>query len=224
MFYKIKLIYNKIRLNYFANDYNLDGNDAVRYNSLENVNKLNREISHFEKNLHNDMKFIEKIYPLVQKNINHIEDKVIDVGCGSGILVSKLIKDTALNNAFGCDFSSEKIIKCKAVHNISNFFVHDVYNKFDEKYDVIVCTEVLEHLENPDDALINLLSSLNPRGKLIISVPDGRKDIFSGHINFWSPESFNIYINKLVNTSCGEYDLQFHYIDFKNVCVIQVLS
>ena len=67
-----------------------------------------------------------------------------------------------------------------------------------------------------------MLKSLNTNGKLIISVPDGRIDTFSGHINFWSPESFKIFIEKTINyTEMGMYVVQFHYINNKNICIIK---
>jgi predicted methyltransferase len=30
--------------------------------------------------------------------------------------------------------------------------------------------------------------------RIVITVPDGRKDIFLGHINFWSSESFRVFL------------------------------
>jgi hypothetical protein len=55
---------------------------------------------------------------------------------------------------------------------------------------------VLEHLLYPGKALLNLVSAIKPGGGLLITVPDGRKDTYSGHINFWSPESWQIFIQE----------------------------
>ena len=40
-------------------------------------------------------------------------------------------------------------------------------------YDAIFCTEVLEHVSNPFDAIKNLFSSLKPKGLIFLSSPFG---------------------------------------------------
>ena len=60
--------------------------------------------------------------------------------------------------------------------------------EFKEPYDVIICSEVLEHLPNYKKALENLLSIANQR--VIITVPWGLSynvpgDPPIGHCNFW---------------------------------------
>lgn len=195
---------------------------AVEYNKLENVNNLNMCQNHFIKNVKNDSIFIEKIFPLIKKNINNYNLRILDVGCGSGVLVNKLIKENISHFAYGCDFSEQKINKCKEFYRSNNYFVHDIYTPLKEFYDVIICTEVLEHLQYPEDAIENLLRSINVAGKIIISVPDGRKDSFSGHINFWSPESFIIFINKCLNYNQDrQYNVKFDHISDKIICIIE---
>ncbi|EHQ34388.1 polysaccharide pyruvyl transferase family protein [Methanoplanus limicola] len=195
---------------------------AIKHNQLENVNKLNSNLNHFLKNIQSDTKFIEQIYPLIKKNIDNPDLEILDVGCGSGVLVNKLKKENVSKFVYGCDFSSEKIEKCKKIYQMDSFFVHDIYSLLNNLFDVIICTEVLEHLENPENALKNLLSSLKENGKLIISVPDGRKDTFLGHINFWSPESFKLFITKFANKD--KYEIYFYYISNKNICIIKDLN
>jgi len=34
------------------------------------------------------------------------------------------------------------------------------------------------------------------KGILLITVPNGRNDTFAGHINFWSPESWDVFIEE----------------------------
>lgn len=198
---------------------------AIEYNKLENVNKLNRCQNHFINNIKNDSFFIEKIFPIIKKNIDDYDLRILDVGCGSGVLVNKLINEKICNFVYGCDFSEEKINKCKEFYNFNNFFVHNIYDPLNDFYDVIICTEVLEHLEYPEEAIENLLRSIKVTGKLIISVPDGRKDSFLGHIHFWSPESFRIFINKCLNHNQErQYVLGFHHISDKIICVISKMS
>jgi 2-polyprenyl-3-methyl-5-hydroxy-6-metoxy-1,4-benzoquinol methylase len=58
-----------------------------------------------------------------------------------------------------------------------DFVVGDV-NKLltlfqEERFDVVVLSEVLEHLEEPGRALRSIATVLRPRGRLIITVPNG---------------------------------------------------
>ncbi|MHC4917529.1 MAG: class I SAM-dependent methyltransferase, partial [Planctomycetota bacterium] len=64
----------------------------------------------------------------------------------------------------------------------------------------------MEHLVDPAAAVENLLGMLESGGRLVLTVPDGREDSvpagsgsiesgsFSGHIHFWSPESWSIFL------------------------------
>jgi SAM-dependent methyltransferase len=75
------------------------------------------------------------------------------------------------------------------------------------KFDVVFLMQVLEHVVSPEYVIRMALKSLRPGGRLIITIPDGRTDrlpagefypqmnSYWGHINFWSIESWNIFIN-----------------------------
>jgi ubiquinone/menaquinone biosynthesis C-methylase UbiE len=58
----------------------------------------------------------------------------------------------------------------------------------DHNFDLVTCTETLEHLERPKEALQEMFRILKPGGHLVVTVPDGTKDDWSGHVNFWSAE------------------------------------
>lgn len=92
--------------------------------------------------------------------------------------------------------------------------VHDaLLEAVEEKYDVIFCTEVLEHMANPTEALLSMFQHLSDTGVLVLTVPDGRQDHHSagriredgsaywGHVNFWSPESWPCFLQQSVNRS-----------------------
>ena len=60
----------------------------------------------------------------------------------------------------------------------------------------MICTEVLEHLELPDVALKQMLHATRPGGVVFLTTPDGRVDYSGLHINFWSPESWQIFVSR----------------------------
>jgi hypothetical protein len=68
------------------------------------------------------------------------------------------------------------------------------------KYEVVFCAEVLEHLVNPSLAIKNLLTLVQSPGLLVVTVPDGRRDTFIGHIHFWSPESWEQFIYQNIDS------------------------
>lgn len=202
------------------------GQDAFQHNTLEHVNEKNKDIIHFKRNISNDSKFIDCIYPYIKQLLIKKDLNLLDVGCGSGILVNKLLKDKLADDINGCDFASSKIEQCNSYYNSSSYFVHDILTPLEKEYNIITCTEVLEHLEYPEKAFDNLVAALSVNGKLIITVPDGRKDSFAGHIHFWSPESFKLFVIKELDKHLisKEFSINYDLICGKNLVKIQRLK
>ena len=177
--------------------------DTVEINNLENqdVAWISNSISFESKE---NLKFYKSI---CQKMIDFgfdLDDKIIcDNGCGNGSFLNVLTTTFKVQKVVGYDFSNEAIVLAQK-KNIANsvFKVHDIYSSLsqNEFYDFVFCTEVLEHLEFPERALLNMLNMLNMHGVLFITVPNGRLDFYVGHINFWSLSSWRIFISKYVNT------------------------
>jgi 2-polyprenyl-3-methyl-5-hydroxy-6-metoxy-1,4-benzoquinol methylase len=129
-----------------------------------------------------------------------LQDKsLLDAGCGSGHLLWFIRKKYTNCRCDGFDFSKHAIQYAKTLLSEGNFFVHDIYTRVPHTYDVVVCTEVLEHLEYPAKAILNLLNSLKQKGVCLITIPNGRFDTLEEHINFWSPESWKIFLSELLD-------------------------
>lgn len=122
--------------------------------------------------------------------------KVLDVGCGVGFLLDEVSKVFNTSSLTGTDFSEEAMKVSRNKFPAMKFFRHDIYDLLPEKYDVIFCTEVLEHLEKPVVGLKNLINALKDNGTLVLTVPDGRIDTSIEHINFWSPESWKVFLER----------------------------
>lgn len=174
------------------------------HNALQNVDTLNSDEAYWKKARASDKKFIDQIYKDFIRMAG-VEDGMCigDFGCGTGVLVSKLAEDFPCCKIIGFDFSKQKIERCKEFYRLGseNFQVSSVYDPIDRKFDLIVATEVLEHLEYPKQACANLLLGLNVGGRLFLTVPEGRNDTFPGHIHFWSPESWWLFIKDTVGDS-----------------------
>jgi 2-polyprenyl-3-methyl-5-hydroxy-6-metoxy-1,4-benzoquinol methylase len=117
---------------------------------------------------------------------------VLDVGCGSGHLLSEVKAVFPAAHLTGVDFSPESIKLARKLHPALAFDVLSIFDveQLGRQFDLILCTEVIEHLEEAGAAVEKLLAVCRPGGAVVITVPEGRRDTFAGHFNFWTPESF----------------------------------
>jgi SAM-dependent methyltransferase len=129
---------------------------------------------------------------------------VIDVGCGTGHLLAALGSWSKPLNRIGCDFSEAGVKLSRARYSDCQFFVHDIYDALPGCYDIVICTEVLEHLQRPFIAIRQLVAGARPNGTVVITVPNGRMDTAIEHLNFWSPESWKMFLER----ECPDCDVK----------------
>ncbi len=100
------------------------------------------------------------------------DSKILDIGCSSGIFLNDLeLIGFDLNSLYGVDISNNAIANCKT-NGISNVFVMDAQNiGLDEKFDIIIASDCLEHLEDDKKALKNWISLLKIGGTMYVFVP-----------------------------------------------------
>ncbi len=129
-------------------------------------------------------------YPLIKEVLailrSYKATSVLDVGCGVGLLAQAIIEQTHLGYR-GFDFSEKAIEKALLrIDNPSLFRLGDAmdisnYKWLDYNYDTIVCTEVLEHVEED-----HLVVDCWEKGKLcIFSVPNFDSP---SHVRFFGSE------------------------------------
>lgn len=74
-------------------------------------------------------------------------------------------------NLFGVDISDKAIANCKA-NGINNAFLMDAQNiTLNEKFDIVIASDCLEHLENDKKALKNWNDLLKIGGTMYVFVP-----------------------------------------------------
>ncbi len=101
--------------------------------------------------------------------------RVLDLGCGSGSLGQYLLETR------GATSDGVTLSKAEADHArphyrrvvVDNLETCDLRTTFaGERYDAIVCADVLEHLSRPERVLAACRELLTPNGRVLISVPN----------------------------------------------------
>lgn len=103
------------------------------------------------------------------------ELNVLDVACGSGVHGAEL-KRLYGHRVAGVDLSAASVEKAKT--RLAEAYVADIthperYPKFGRtKFDIIVLSDILEHVPDPMDVLHRHLPLLAPGGHILISLPN----------------------------------------------------
>jgi ubiquinone/menaquinone biosynthesis C-methylase UbiE len=97
---------------------------------------------------------------------------VLEVGCGDASFTKELIKYSP--DVTAIDISAAQIEDNKRRFGDITFLQHDVAQPFpfpDNAFQVIWCSEVLEHLFDPAFALREMHRVMKPGGRLLVTVP-----------------------------------------------------
>ncbi len=93
---------------------------------------------------------------------------VFEFGCGIGLFlptISKIAKKT-----YAADLYPQYAKKLSQDYNLNVIFVTTI-NEINDKLDLIISADVLEHIKSLDELLSSWKESLKPGGRLIISGP-----------------------------------------------------
>lgn len=101
--------------------------------------------------------------------------RTLDVGCGSGVHGAEL-KRIHRHSVVGVDLSAQSIEKARS--RLDGAYVADVTRPEDypfarkERFDLILFSDILEHLMDPAGVLAGHLFLLKPGGHVIVSLPN----------------------------------------------------
>lgn len=101
---------------------------------------------------------------------------VLDVGCGTGSFLHAIPSGMIY---MGVDMQQEVIDEAKELNKYVNFVKVNVGKekiKLNEKYDNIVLSAVLEHLEQPEKVIEELKNNLSKHGHIIITTPTNKAE------------------------------------------------
>lgn len=115
-------------------------------------------------------------YPVIKATIlrlvreNGLTGRFLDFGAGRGELVRLLAASATATAVTGVDLFGRPTDLPPAI----DWHALDLNNALDlgEQFDVVVCSEVIEHLENPRAVFRNLHQLVAPGGTLILTMPN----------------------------------------------------
>lgn len=122
--------------------------------------------------------FIENIcqefeFEWIKKEIQET-DKILDLGYGDGLFLNFLKNHKDLTIVEGSKKLCDKAAEQSHLLDSNAQIIYSYFEEFtpDRKYDVIIASHVLEHVEDPEILLRKAKDWLEPKGKLIIIVPN----------------------------------------------------
>lgn len=149
------------------------------------------------------------------------DKKIVDVGCGEGITLEKVLRLYPDNDVVGIDALRENVDICLR-HNLPAR-QGDVYHldMADNSVDTVFLVEVIEHLEDSEKAIREIHRVLKVSGKLIVVFPNDRffklcrlltlkfREVVydPGHVMQWTPKAmrgslegngFSIFFSKRI--------------------------
>lgn len=177
-------------------------------------------------------------------------DSVLDVDCGRGHLIKRLLP--RCKKVVGVDISEYACKECRKLYPSTKIINSSIKNLHLKKrsVDVIFAKEVIEHMESGEDlkSLKVLYDLLKPGGRLVITTPNLNTWIWipsiltlsrpftlysdPTHINLFNPRKIRTLLRKTGFSDsnihfhsrelCGLYDLQPNIYQFLNEWVYPI--
>ena len=117
---------------------------------------------------------------ILTKVIEHLLGKdreclsVLDVGCGMGLMLDALKEELGFGQVFGCDMEDVAVEYCKRNYpktEIVKGYLPDGMDFDEDTFDLIVASDVLEHVKDDNAALCTLGKLVKKNGYIVLTVP-----------------------------------------------------
>lgn len=151
---------------------------------------FNKLASNWDENNKDDISNIEDIISYLKISSG---DKILDIGCGTGI-ITPILSKISNNTVIGLDISNKmiKVAKNKNSFNNVKYISYDYYKYNKDKYNYIVCFNAYPHFVNLDLFIKKSYDLLLDNGILAIIFNHNHIKINSFHENINSDISRNI--------------------------------
>jgi len=123
---------------------------------------------------------------------------ILDIGCGRGFYSNALATLPYIREIIAIDVENENIVRAKseAPNKKIKYQKADIFNwSSKKKFDLIICSEVLEHVENENKFLKIIFGLLGNKAKLLVTVPSANYPFCWDPLNYFL-KLFNTHVNK----------------------------
>ncbi|MGB5749031.1 MAG: glycosyltransferase, partial [Desulfobacterales bacterium] len=188
--------------------------------------------------------------PEIQALVSPKAKKILDIGCGAGVL-GKELKDRQKCCVAGIEYAPEAATKAETA--LDRVYMGDAVKIMPEiqenSFDTIIMADFLEHIANPEKILSEVKRILIPGGRLVLSIPNVRhwsviKDLLEGrweyrdagildktHLRFFTWQSIlsllnsaGYHIESYSGTYLQGYDVPAEFINLSKQCGIDTSS
>jgi len=167
--------------------------ETFKRNIINSVNSVrNRSVGNYSKS-YETWKRVENAVSIFVKELKNREGgvlKVLDLGCGAGyhVLLLNSLEEVRKREIYfeGIDISEIDLNLAREtaknmnadnvtfqIGNISDLNLHD------GSYDIILCIDVVEHLDDPESCIKEIMRLLKPKGLSIITTPNGNNRLMT---------------------------------------------
>tara|TARA_B110000027_G_C16066875_1_gene277136 strand:+ start:78 stop:983 length:906 start_codon:yes stop_codon:yes gene_type:complete len=188
------------------------------FRDFDNNNLFDNFYTNIYDKLHNDDNKNNIIINIIKKNCNiKITSTILDIGCGTGEIVSKLSEF----NIIGLDKSSSMIKLCKEKYPENNFILADILNNsklnYNYEYSHVLCLNyTIYYIDNRKLFFRNIYDILLPNGIFVLHLVN--KQQFNRTINKCKIDKFNP--SKYLDSKPIKSNITFDEFDYN--CIYKV--
>lgn len=120
---------------------------------------------------------ISNVFRLSSRHLQAFKpENLLDVGCGDGSRTIRLSKHFTISadHTYGLDSDSQRVILCGKI--MINAIVTDIESGIlpyrDQKFDLVICNQVFEHLKNYRGVFEDVIRVTKPGGYIIVGIPN----------------------------------------------------
>ena len=140
------------------------------------------------------------ILDLLQSVDRQGRERILDIGSGTGALSADLRRRFPAADIVGVELSREGVERARVAVPSATFVQRDLLKNLEVEprlrawATVAVCSEVLEHVDEPERLLRGVVPYLEPGCRLVVTVPGGPMSAFDrsiGHRRHFSPRTLS---------------------------------
>lgn len=205
--------------------YTTDPTKDAGYNYYLYLAKASRQLKNPLKDFANFSAIFWGVVKALYDNDIQKGSKILEIGSGLGYLTHALNKEGFVCE--GLEYSSSAVDFAKKFFNEKHTvgIIEDFSSNHLVMYDVVIATEVIEHVIDPNKFIEDILKVLKPGGKLILTTPI--KDIHPiGTI--WETEPAPIHLwwftEKGIASIAKHFNSKVSFVDFTDYTTSKVWS